>query len=298
MPHHAKLASYERKLIGLVKVVKHWHPYLWTQPFIMRTDHYSLKYLLDQRLSTIPQHAWVSKLFWFQFFVEFKPGRLNAAANVLSRRNEEHPSVHALSSPDFEFYEQFHREAASLPEIAAAREEILAGRATKEWQLVDDMVVYAGRLLLSTTSSFWTQLLEHAHGMGHEGVQKTLQRLRASFTPHDTTLVHEYIWECSVCQRNKTEHLHPAGLLRSLDVLSSIWTDITMDYVEGFPKVGGKCVILTVIDWLSKYTHFVPLGHPYSATSIAKAFFDQVVRLHGIPASIVSDRDPVFTSKL
>jgi hypothetical protein len=96
----------------------------------MCTDHYNLKYLLDQRLSTIPQHAWVSKLFGFQFSVEFKPGRLNMVAGALSRRDEEHPSVHALSSPDFEFYEQFHQEAASLPKIVAAREEILANRAT------------------------------------------------------------------------------------------------------------------------------------------------------------------------
>jgi len=69
-----------------------------------------------------------------------------------------------------------------------------------------------------------------------------------------------------------------------------------MDFVEGFPKVGGKSVVLTVVDRLSKYAHFIALGHPYSATSVARAFFDQVVRLHGIPCSIVSDRDPVFTS--
>jgi hypothetical protein len=135
--------------------------------------------------------------------------------------------------------------------------------------------------------------------MGHEGVQKTLQWLCAYFfTSHNTTLVCEYIQGCSVCQCNKIEHLHPTDLLHPLAVPSSIWADIAMDFMEGFPKVGGKCVILTVIDRLSKYAHFVLLGHPYSATSIIKALFDQVVRLHGIPASIVSDRDPIFTSKL
>jgi hypothetical protein len=83
-PHHAKLAVYERELIGLVKAVRHWWPYLWTRPFVMRTDHFSLKYLLDQRLSTIPQHAWVSKLFGYQFSVEFKPERQNVAADAVS----------------------------------------------------------------------------------------------------------------------------------------------------------------------------------------------------------------------
>jgi hypothetical protein len=56
-PQHAKLAAYERELIGLVKAVRHWRAYLWTSEFIVRTDHFSLKHLLDQRLSTIPQHT-------------------------------------------------------------------------------------------------------------------------------------------------------------------------------------------------------------------------------------------------
>jgi hypothetical protein len=69
-----------------------------------------------------------------------------------------------------------------------------------------------------------------------------------------------------------------------------------MNFIEGYPRVGEKSVILNVVDHLSKYAHFLTLGHPYSATSVAKVFFEQVVRLHGVPASIVSDRDPVFTS--
>jgi hypothetical protein len=56
-PHHQKLPAYERELIGLVKVVRHWRPYIWGQPFTVRTDHYSLKFLLDKRLSTVPQHT-------------------------------------------------------------------------------------------------------------------------------------------------------------------------------------------------------------------------------------------------
>jgi hypothetical protein len=62
--------------------------------------------------------------------------------------------------------------------------------------------------------------------------------------------------------------------------------------------MGGKSVILMVVDRLFKYAHFIALGHPYSATSVAKAFFEQVVRLHGIPVSVVNDHDPVFTSTI
>jgi len=65
--------------------------------------------------------------------------------------------------------------------------------------------------------------------------------------------------------------------------------NISLDFIEALPKVNGKSVILTVVDRFSKYAHFIPLGHPYTATSVAKAFFSEIVRLHGFPASIVSD---------
>jgi hypothetical protein len=81
-------------------------------------------------------------------------------------------------------------------------------------------------------------------------------------------------------------------------MLSSVWSDIAMDFVEGFPKVGGKSVILTIVDRLSKMAHFLTLGHPYSTLTVANVFFDQIVRLHGLPMSIISDRDPVFTNNV
>ena len=71
-----------------------------------------------------------------------------------------------------------------------------------------------------------------------------------------------------------------------------------MDFIEGLPKVHDKSVILTIVDRFSKYSHFIALSHPYTATSVARAFFEGVVRLHGFPQSIVSDRDPVFTGNV
>ena len=136
-----------------------------------------------------------------------------------------------------------------------------------------------------------------AHDEGHEGVQRTLQRFRRDFhTPAARRLVQDYIRACLVCQRNKTEKLHPAGLLQLLQIPADVWSEVSMDFMEGLPKVGGKSVILTVVDRFSKAAHFIPLGHLYSAETVASAFFGEIVRLHGVPTSIVSDRDPVFTS--
>jgi hypothetical protein len=88
-PRHHSLVAYERELIGLVQAVRHWWPYLWGRRFTVKTDHYSLKYLLDQCLATIPQHHWVGKLLGFDFTVEYKSGSTNIVADALSCRDTE-----------------------------------------------------------------------------------------------------------------------------------------------------------------------------------------------------------------
>jgi hypothetical protein len=105
------------------------------------------------------------------------------------------------------------------------------------------------------------------HGVSHEGAKKTLHRLWADFhLPGVCTLVLDFVKSCNVCQQNKIEQLLPAELLQPLDLPSVVWADVAMDFMEGFPQVHGKSVILTVIDQFSKYAHFLPLGHPYTAT--------------------------------
>jgi hypothetical protein len=99
--HHMKLTAYERELISIVHVVHHWRPYLWGRAFVIKTGHYSIKFLLDQRLSTILQHQWASKLLQFNFQVEYKRGTTNVMVDALSRRDTETAVVMAISSPLF-----------------------------------------------------------------------------------------------------------------------------------------------------------------------------------------------------
>jgi len=73
---------------------------------------------------------------------------------------------------------------------------------------------------------------------------------------------------------------------------------VSLDFVEGLPRSGNSDTILVVVDKYSKFAHFIPLRHPFTALSVAKAFLDHVYKLHGLPSSLVSDRDRVFTSNL
>jgi hypothetical protein len=296
-PWHQALAAYERELIGLVQAVRHLRPYLWGRRFEVKTDHYSLKYLLDQRLSTIPQHHWVGKLLGFDFTVEYKPGHTNAVADALSRRDTpEAGSVLLLSDPRFDFLDRLRQAHASDPALVALHDAISSGSKSLSWAITDGLVHYGGRLYLPLDSPLLQEVLQAVHGEGHEGIQRTLHRLRCDFHfPNMKSVVQDLVRACTLCQRNKPEHLHPTGLLLPLPVPQGVWSDIAMDFVEALPRVRGKSVILTVVDRFSKYAHFIPLAHPNSAETVAQSS-TEVVRLHGIPQSIVSDRDSVFTS--
>jgi hypothetical protein len=91
---HSKLAVYERELIGLVQAIRHWRRYLWGKAFIVKTDHFSLKYLLDQRLATILQHQWVSKLMGFDLATQWQTNCLTGMPGKIAnwRQSQHYPS--------------------------------------------------------------------------------------------------------------------------------------------------------------------------------------------------------------
>jgi hypothetical protein len=238
----------------------------------------------------------------FDFTVDYKPEKTNIVADALSRRDADGPDnaeAYAFSTPTFELWHELRLQLREHSDYQAILTDVATGRKGLDWTVTNGFVTKLRRVFIPASTPAVQLLLERTHAAGHEGVQRTLHHLRANFhIPDDKALVQEFVRDCAVCQQNKTSHLQPAGLLQSLPVPTMIWNDLAMDFIEALPRVNNKTVILTVIDRLSKAAHFIPLGHPYTTTSVAKAFFDEVVRLHGFPASIVSDRDPVFTSTM
>jgi hypothetical protein len=108
----------------------------------------------------------------------------------------------------------------------------------------------------------------------------------------------EYITRCMECQEVKTEHRHPTILLQPLPIPEWKWEVVTMDFIMGLPKIDKlHDSIMVVVDKLTKAAHFIPLKTTRKATNVADIFMTEVARLHGIPKTIVSDRDPKFTSK-
>jgi hypothetical protein len=144
------------------------------------------------------------------------------------------------------------------------------------------------------------KILEEYHNApigGHAGVVRTLARIKAQFYwPKMKEDIKKYVLQCIICQQAKSINVVPAGLLQPLPIPNHVWEDVAMDFITGMPSSRGFTVIMVVIDRLTKYSHFVPQKSDYSSKSVAEAFMEHVVRLHGMPKSIVSDRDKVFTS--
>ena len=107
----------------------------------------------------------------------------------------------------------------------------------------------------------------------------------------------KHIRECGICQQMKHETCHPAGLLQPLPIPDKPWTAVSMDFVGGLPKSQRLDVVMVVVDRLTKYVHFIGLSHPNSAAKVAALFAQNVLKLHDMPTSIVSNRDPVFIAK-
>lgn len=106
-----------------------------------------------------------------------------------------------------------------------------------------------------------------------------------------------YLAWCLECQQIKAEHQHPAGLLQPLPILEWKWETITMDFRTGLPKSKkNNDSIMVVVDKLSKSTHFIPVQFTYRAVQIAHVFMQNIFKLHGLPKTIISDRDVKFTS--
>lgn len=175
-----------------------------------------------------------------------------------------------------------------------AGEEVMHG-----FSLEHGHLCYKGRFVLPR-NSFISPLLRQYHDSptgGHTGEHKTYARIaRDWFWEGMKKQIVEYVKKCEVCQRQKHSSLAPAGLLQPLLIPDQVWEHISMDFIEGLPKSGGKDAILVVVDRLTKYAHFIALKHPFTAITVADIFVKEIVRLHGFPTSIVSDRDKIFLS--
>ena len=150
----------------------------------------------------------------FDFCVEYKAGHLNKAADALSRRPTMEESVYAISQPRVLLLDAIREETRTDASLQELVQQVLRHELDASWSIKDDLLIYKGRVYLLSSSQLISTILSGYHDNAHEGVQKTLQRIRQDFYWKGMkSIIKDYVAACPVCQRNKAEHLSPAGLL-------------------------------------------------------------------------------------
>ena len=133
----------------------------------------------------------------------------------------------------------------------------------------------------------------------HPGIQRTLQKVKKHFFWKGMTgNVREYVESCPVCQVEKTDHTLGRGNLQSTSIAENKWSEVSVDFVTDLPVTRSKKdSILTVVDKATRMVHLIPCRKSTTAAEAAKLHWDNVVKLHGVPSVIYSDRGTQFTSQ-
>nr|KYP50846.1 Transposon Ty3-I Gag-Pol polyprotein [Cajanus cajan] len=230
----------------------------------------------------------------FPYVIKYKKGKNNVVADALSRRHTLLISlgsqilgfnhIKELYTNDLEFKENY-TQCLAKPQ---------GGFYISEGYLYKE-----GRICIPQ-GSIRKLLVQESHEgglMGHFGVEKTLSFLKEKFFwPHMRRDVERFCSRCIACLQAKSKVM-PHGTYTPLPVANSPWVDISMDFILGLPKTQrGMDSIFVVVDRFSKMAHFIPCHKIDDASNIARLFFKEVVRLHGLPKTIVSDRDTKFLS--
>ncbi|WVZ63441.1 hypothetical protein U9M48_013075, partial [Paspalum notatum var. saurae] len=299
-PSHSKYSIYEKKFLALIMAVDKWKQYLHYQEFIIRTDHKSLAYLMEQNLHSELQRKAMSRLMVLKFKILYNKGKDNVAADALSRVNHL-MLLQAVSTVQPAWIQEVLNSYTIDPKAQTMLTQLaLANPNEAGYSLDQGLIKYKDKIWLGNNSAIQTKVISAFHSTpigGHSGINTTYYKVKNLFAWKGMkTQVEEFIKQCSVCQQAKHSLHHPFGLLQPLPIPSAAWHDISIDFIEGLPKSEGYNCILVVVDRLTKFAHFIAIKHPYTAMGIAQIILDNVIRLHGFPKSIVSDRDTIFLS--
>lgn len=287
----SRYSTYDIEFYAIVQAIKHWRHYLVHREFVLFTDHDALRHL-DSQAKVSSRHAsWIAYLQQFTFSIRHQSGKTNRVADALSRRHTLIGTMHTkvlgfISMADL--YPDDHFFGRIFSDVSSG----LSSDYT-----IQDGFLFRGLRLCVPDYSLRLQIIQELHNEGHVGRDRTLHLATTSyFWPTLRRDVERFVERCRVCQLSKGKASN-AGLYLPLPIPTQPWTDVSMDFVLGLPRTQkGFDSIFVVVDRFSKMAHFIPCKKTTDAVTVAVLFFREIYRLHGLPTSLVSDRDTRFLS--
>jgi hypothetical protein len=289
------------------------------------TDHKSLKYIFTQADLNMRQRCWLELIKDYDLEVHYHPGKANVVADALSRKAHcscllvetfsenlcwdmrklnleiipqgslNHIAVETTLKDSIIMAQQ-HDEGVNI-----IKQMLTQGEEKYKCFQVDHKGIlwFNGCIVVPKDHQLRKQILEKAHLSKfslHPGSTKMYQDLRQNFWwTRMKREIAKYVSECDICQRVKASHLKTAGILQPLPIPSWKWEDISMDFIVGLPNTSQKHdSIWVIVDRLTKTAYFLPVHTTYNAKKYAEIYLDQIVRLHGVPKTIISDRGAQF----
>ncbi|GBG76634.1 hypothetical protein CBR_g22850 [Chara braunii] len=300
-------STYEKELYAVYKALTHWRHYLVGRFFILRTDHQTLKWMRTQSVLSDALKRWTEVIEQYDFDPNYLKGEYNKVVDALSRR----PDFSGAPITEFELTDnvtqslvEAYREDQFMSEIIC-RLEAKDKKTFAEFELVNGLLFLEKeenkRLCVPNSESLRTLFLGECHdATDHFGYKKNaanlLQRFWWPTLMRDAKL---YVETCQVCQRDKPRTQAPLGLLKPLPIPERRGESLSMDFMDTLVNSkSGMRYIYVIVDRFSKFARLVAMPATTKTEYVITMFKENWVRDFGLPKSIVSDRDVIFTSEL
>lgn len=304
----------EKEMLAVVRTLEKFRYLLQGQKVTIRTDHESLIHLLKSAKEPHRRMIrWLDFLAEFDLEIEYIKGATNRA-DALSRVHAICTTVATNFSLGTDFGQEI-KDAYAADEFFQQVYAVLVGNLPrpklmaqfcKKFYLQDGLLYMAHNWtntaprLCIPTFALQKRVVEGYHSSDwskHPGIHATLLAVSEHFYWNNMHLtVKRLIGACLVCQTSKPSNHLTYGLLQPMPIPEGRWTLVSMDFLSISPPSEGFDSIFVIVDRFTKRAHMVANHKEDTAQTVARLFIENVVRLHGMPSSIVSDRDSRFTS--